>query len=332
MLLPDAEPQIQAHLQGWFRYQALAKLYQLQQRPDELAALQEAEQVLAEQVLVKLALVSVMPGLGVIIGIGLLIVIVSQRLIKGQQSWLAQNSALGWSTPWDGEVVWQVLILTFFVVGQIVLPLCFGLLGLDTAHFGARSQALLILVNYLLFGLAGFLILYLSIRQFLPLPAGWFRFNLRGHWLAWGLGGYLVAIPLVIVVSLVNDQIWQGRGGSNPLLPIALEGRNSFAMACFLITAAVAAPLFEEVMFRGFLLPSLTRYLSVNGSIFISSLLFAIAHLSLSEILPLTVLGMVLGFVYTRSRNLLSPILVHGLWNSGTLLTLFILGSGTHPG
>ncbi|WP_052128482.1 CPBP family intramembrane glutamic endopeptidase [Neosynechococcus sphagnicola] len=47
---------------------------------------------------------------------------------------------------------------------------------------------------------------------------------------------------------------------------------------------------------------------------------------------PEPIQRMVLGFVYTRSRNLLFPILIHGLWNSGTLLTLFILGSGTHPG
>ncbi|MEW6495945.1 MAG: CPBP family glutamic-type intramembrane protease, partial [Cyanobacteriota bacterium] len=40
-------------------------------------------------------------------------------------------------------------------------------------------------------------------------------------------------------------------------------------------------------------------------------------------------LGIVLGVVYTRSRNLLSSILLHCLWNAGTLLSLFVLGSGS---
>ncbi|MGB3207873.1 MAG: CPBP family intramembrane glutamic endopeptidase, partial [Crinalium sp.] len=93
-------------------------------------------------------------------------------------------------------------------------------------------------------------------------------------------------------------------------------------------TAAIAAPLFEEFLFRGFLLPSLTRYFPAWGAIILSSFLFAIAHLSLSEVLPLMTLGIILGVVYTRSRNLLSSILLHSLWNSGTLLSLFILGSG----
>ena len=144
----------------------------------------------------------------------------------------------------------------------------------------------------------------------------------------WGLGGYCVALPLVVVVSLINQQLWQGQGGSNPLLSLALQAQDQVALAIFFFTAAIAAPLFEEFLFRGFLLPSLTRYLPVWGAIVASSLLFAVAHLSLSEILPLTVLGIVLGVVYTRSRNLLAPMLVHSLWNSGTLLSLFILGSG----
>ncbi|MCC5624845.1 CPBP family intramembrane glutamic endopeptidase, partial [Nostoc sp. CHAB 5715] len=126
---------------------------------------------------------------------------------------------------------------------------------------------------------------------------------------------------------LINQQLWQGQGGSNPLLQLALESQDAVALGIFFFTAAIAAPFFEEILFRGFLLPSLTRYLPVWGAILTSSLLFAIAHLSLSEILPLTALGIVLGVVYTRSRNLLAPMLLHSLWNSGTLLSLFVLGS-----
>ncbi|HEY9660386.1 MAG TPA: CPBP family intramembrane glutamic endopeptidase, partial [Allocoleopsis sp.] len=84
----------------------------------------------------------------------------------------------------------------------------------------------------------------------------------------------------------------------------------------------------EEILFRGFLLPSLTKYVPVWGAIGLSSLLFAIAHLSLSEVLPLAVLGAVLGFVYTRSRSLLAPMMLHSLWNSVTMVGLLLLGGG----
>ena len=127
---------------------------------------------------------------------------------------------------------------------------------------------------------------------------------------------------------MINDNFWGGKGGSNPLLSLVLENQDLFALAIFYLTAAVAAPFYEEIIFRGFLLPSLTRYISPWGAIIVSSLIFAVAHLNISEILPLTTLGIILGVVYTRSGNLLSSILMHSLWNTGTLVSLFLLGTG----
>jgi len=328
-LLPNAEQLIQKNLDGWFRYRALAQLYQLQQRQEALVALKAAEQEVAEQDLLKLALIGGIPALGGLVGVGLLIFLVSQQLLKRKQSLLAHNADVTWSTPWDGETVLQVFILGFFLMGQILVPLVFSLLQLKPASSGVRIQAFYVLASYLILALGALGVLYVSLKPFLPLPEGWFRFDWRGNWFLWGLGGYCVALPLVVVVSLINQQLWQGQGGSNPLLSLALEGQDQVALAIFFFTAAIAAPLFEEFLFRGFLLPSLTRYFPVWGAVVVSSLLFAVAHLSLSEILPLTVLGMVLGVVYTRSRNLLAPMLLHSLWNSGTLLSLFILGSSS---
>ncbi len=329
-LLPDAESQIQKNLDSWFRYRALSQLYQLQQRQDALLSIQAQEQEIAEQAVWKLALIGGIPGFGGLLGVGLFVFLVAQRLLQGKRSILATNGDVPWETPWDWEIIWQVLILGFFFVGQLLLPLLFGLLGFNPANFTVRMKAFYVLLSYLLLASGGLLVLYFSIKPFLPVSEDWFRFKLRSNWILWGLGGYLVALPVVIVVSLINQRLWQGQGGSNPILPLALEGRDSVALLIFFLTACVAAPVFEEIIFRGFLLPSLTRYVPVWGAILASSLLFAIAHLSLSEVLPLLALGMVLGVVYTRSRNLLASMLLHCLWNAGTLLSLFVLGSGSH--
>lgn len=332
-LLPDAELQIQKSLDGWFRYRALTRFYQLQQRSEAIAQLQETEQQTAKQAFFKWASANTLPAITGLLGLGLLIYLLAQWLIQGKQSVLSGTNTITWSVPWEGETVWQVLILGFFLVGQIVLPLGLQLvrdqLQLNPETFTERIRAVYFLVTYLLLALGGLSVLWVSIKSFLPLPEGWFRFSLAGKWFWWGLGGYLVAFPLVIVVSLINQRIWQGHGGSNPILPIALEGKDSLAILIFFVTAGVAAPLFEETLFRGFLLPSLTRNFSTWQAILLSSFLFAIVHLSLSEVLPLMTLGVVLGLVYTRTQNLLAPIFLHGLWNSGTLLSLFILGSGS---
>ncbi|NEU79480.1 CPBP family glutamic-type intramembrane protease [Nostoc sp. UIC 10630] len=326
-LLQNAQERIQKNLEGWFRSSALVQLYQLQQRQDALLAVKAAQKETAAQAVFKLAVIGTIPTLAALIGLILLILLFAQRLLKGKASLVAQNADIPWSTPWDGETVLQVFIVGFFFMGQIFVPLVISVLPIPRPIVDVRLQAFSVLVSYLLVAFGALLVLYFSLKPFFPLPEFWFRFRLKNNWFLWGLGGYCTALPIVVMVSLINQQLWQGQGGSNPLLQLALESQDGVALGIFFFTAAIAAPFFEEILFRGFLLPSLTRYLPVWGSIIISSLLFAIAHLSLSEILPLTALGIVLGVVYTRSRNLLAPMLLHSLWNSGTLLSLFVLGS-----
>ncbi|MBF2009128.1 CPBP family intramembrane glutamic endopeptidase [Chlorogloeopsis fritschii PCC 9212] len=328
-LFPNAEQLIQDNLEGWFRYTALTKLYQLQQRQEALVNIKAEAQETAVDALWKLAIIGTIPALGAFIGIGLLIFLIGQRIVKGKTALLEQNADVGWTTPWDGETILQVFVVGFFFMGQLLIPLVLSLLPIPRPVLNVRIQAFYVFLSYILVASGALLVLYLSIKRFFPLPSDWFRFRWQSNWFLWGFGGYCAALPIVVVVSLINQQLWQGQGGSNPLLQLALESQDSVALGLFFVTAAIAAPIFEEFLFRGFLLPSLTRYLSVWGAIIVSSLLFAVAHLSLSEVLPLFSLGVVLGVVYTRSRNLLAPMLLHSLWNSGTLISLFILGSSS---
>jgi membrane protease YdiL (CAAX protease family) len=334
LIAVDAEAKIKQSLQGWFQDQALQQLYEVSERSADFQVIQERQETLANQALVKLSLVATVPILGGLVGVGLLIFLLFQIFFKGKESILGEVANLAWETPWDWQIIWLVLGVGFFFLGQVILPVIFGGLGIslriNPVAMGLRIKAFYVLITYLVMATSGIAILYLSIKRFFPLPKDWFRFDFgQKNWLLWGGGGYLVALPLVVLVSLLNQQIWQGQGGSNPLLLLALESQDWLALALFFVTASLLAPIFEEIMFRGFLLPSLTRYLPVWGAIVSSGLIFAIAHLSLSEVLPLTTLGIILGVVYTRSRNLLASILLHSLWNSGTLISLFILGSSS---
>ncbi|MFQ4135059.1 CPBP family intramembrane glutamic endopeptidase [Nodosilinea sp. PGN35] len=325
-VLPEDEAWLGQHLNGWFKYRALDQLYGVEARADDRAQLQVQEQETAQAKLVKLALVGVVPSLGAITGVGLILWLVAQRVLRGGQSVLRQNAGRGWEIPWTGETVWQVLIVGFFFVGQILLPLVLGGLGFSSGSLSSRGRAIFSLVYYLLMAAGSLGVLWWSIRPYRPVPEDMFSLKPSRSGLLWGVGGYFVAVPLMFGVALLNQKIWQGQGGSNPLLQTVLEEQDGVALLVFFLTAAIAAPLFEEVLFRGFLLPSLTRYLSVGWAIALSAFIFAAAHLSLSEVLPLTLLGAILGFVYTRSRTLISPMVLHSAWNSATMLGLFILG------
>lgn len=325
-ITPTAETMIISQLSGWFQYRVLEQLYTLDDRSVDLAQLKQQEQMAAESKLVKLVAVGTMPVLGCIIGIGVLIFLGVQWFTSRGESLLGK-AALPWDVPWDGEIIWQVLIVGFFFVGQLLIPFVLQLSGLSFASTGSRGRALYSMIFYLLMSASGLAVLVGSIWSYRPLPKDWFKFKLVDRWPLWGLGGYVVALPLMIAISALNQQIWQGQGGNNPLLQTVLQESDAIALLLFFLTAAVAAPLFEEVLFRGFLLPSLTRYMPVWGAILLSSFIFASAHLSLSEVIPLTLLGAILAWVYTRSRNLLSSMLLHSLWNSATLVGLFLLGS-----
>ncbi|MBD2099925.1 type II CAAX prenyl endopeptidase Rce1 family protein [Leptolyngbya sp. FACHB-261] len=335
-LLPDGEVLIQQTLSGWYANQALARLYELQQRRDALTQLQTKQQVAATQSLLRLAIVGGLPALGSLLGLGLIVGLLVQRLVAPKRSILLPSDAqMAWSVPWQGETVWEVMVLwfaAFLGLGQLVVPLvllAWQQMGLLANPLDFRGQAIYVLLSYGAMVLAGVTILVTVLRRFAPLPQDWFRFHFNGSGFLWGIGGYLSALPLVIIVSLLNAKLLQGRGGGNPLLTVILDSQDTVAKAILLSVVAIAAPVFEELLFRGFLLPSLTRYLPVGWALLFSSILFAIAHLNLSDVLPLTVLGCVLGFIYLRSRNLMAPMLLHSCWNSGSFLALLILGGNT---
>ena len=321
------EEKIKNKYNDWFEVVNLAQLYRVNNQPIELEKINFIKQEFAQKALYKLLSLSLIPVIGGIIGFALLIFLFIQLLLKKEESILAINFDKSWESPWNGEIIWQVLVVGFFFISQVVLPIIIGASGFNASGLGIRGKVLYVLVTYLLMAGGGLTVLYLSVKQFFPLPENWFQLRAK-NWYLWAMGGYLCAIPLVFLVSVINQQIWAGKGGSNPLLLLTLQSQDNFALFILFITASIAAPFFEEIMFRGFLLPSLTRYVSVSSAIVISGLIFAIAHLSLAEVIPLAVLGIILGVVYTRSRSLLASIMVHSLWNSGTLFTLFILGSG----
>lgn len=314
-------------LAGWFQGQVLRRCYDRLGETAAIAEVSQWQQQEAEKALTKLLFVGGMPLLVGGAGLLLLLGLAWQWWRKRPQAVLNLTPlSEGERVPWDGFIAWEVLIFGFFAIGQLLLPLVFGLLPLQPALWGVRGKAIYVLFSYLLLSGGSLGVWYaLAIRPFGDRP--WLRWQGKNWWL-WGMGGYVCALPLVVGISLINQQLWQGQGGSNPLLSLTLQSRDPVAIALLVGTAAVMAPLFEETLFRGFLLPSLARYFSPWQSVVLSGFIFAVAHLSASEVLPLTVLGMVLGFVYWRSRNLAASMLLHGLWNSGTLMSLLILGNG----
>lgn len=337
IIVPDAQEHLTQHLSGWFRDQALTQLYELEHNEAALNRLESTRKSAAEMALSRLLVVVGFPAIGSVLGILLLIIWGIQswkrrivpRDVSQEASSTQTESALGIDIPWPVETVWATLLfwfLAFFGV-SLVVPLLTQILGGTALLSSSRGQAVMALVNYTALIMAGLSILYFMTRPFLGSPKQWLLFKVRGKWPLWGMGGYCAALPLVLLISLVNHQLIGDQGGGNPLLDIILQSHDSLTLAILLGMVSLLAPFFEEIVFRGFALTSLSRYLPTWAAIASSAALFAIAHLNVADFLPLMILGCVLGTVYVQSRNLLSSMLLHSLWNGASFVGLIYLGS-----
>ena len=83
-----------------------------------------------------------------------------------------------------------------------------------------------------------------------------------------------------------------------------------------IISVCVIAPFIEEMLFRGIILRSFLVNYSVNSSILLSSLLFALFHLTITQIPVAFIVGCLFAWLYVRTRSLWPSILGHVLYNS----------------
>ena len=234
----------------------------------------------------------------------------------------------------DLELIDMVLLIAggFVVLGEVVSPLfSISLVELFSKNISNElSQSLKIFFGYLFMALPPLLIVYYQIKSLngvFTLKKDYFQFNFLPikDAIIYGIKGWLTIVPFVLLTSLIMNSLIDDQNGSNPLLEIVLNNNNYLSFIILFLTTTLLAPLFEEIIFRGVLLPTLSRDCGTILGITISAFIFALAHLSLGEMPPLFVLGIGLGITRIASGSLLSSVIMHSLWNGLTFLNLFLL-------
>jgi len=226
-------------------------------------------------------------------------------------------------------------VLVFGATGLLLVPELSHLLGLPPfPSMGSTEKALYALGNQGLETVLGMGIINWAVRDYATgEEAGLLAASLRDPlskprgWLLWAVLGLLMA-PVAVGASAAAAAVshWDAVGGKGTVDAVAgivnLDLPNYVSL---LSVTAVLAPLLEEYVFRGFLLASLTKVMPVWAAVVSSSVAFGLCHLSARDLPQLTSLGIVLGFTYVRSKNLLTPMLIHGAWNGTVLSVLFLL-------
>ena len=151
----------------------------------------------------------------------------------------------------------------------------------------------------------------------------WFQWSGQ-NWLWWTVGGYFVSSWLFNIADSVNQfvlpaQVLKAAAESESVVTQLVQPEyNDFAaLLTGYLAPCVSAPVWEEVLYRGFLLPGLHAVThSWTAAALVQAAVFSAHHMSVTGALPLAVLAWTWALLYTRSRNLLTVVVVHAMWNS----------------
>tara|TARA_Y100001968_G_scaffold306860_1_gene324049 strand:- start:1056 stop:2402 length:1347 start_codon:yes stop_codon:yes gene_type:complete len=231
------------------------------------------------------------------------------------------------------SIIDMILLISggFVVIGEVVFPaivipimdLLFNNLSLPL------KESLRVFIGYCSMTIGPLIIIRYQLMDLIPskVEGGWLQWKIKpireGVFKA--INGWLMIMPLVLLSGWIINEIYGDQGGSNPLLDLVLSSDQFIPLLLLLFTTVVLAPIFEEMVFRGVLLPVLVSKMGKISGVLLSALVFALAHLSVGELPPLFVLGIGLGLMRLSSGRLFPCALMHSLWNGVTFVSLLLI-------
>ncbi len=133
------------------------------------------------------------------------------------------------------------------------------------------------------------------------------------------LAGAFLQLPLAELGNLVQE-VWPLSFEELSRRYRLLNPTSWWAGMSILIALVIVAPVTEELLFRGWLLPDLKEQYGKVPALVWSSVLFGLVHVEPSAILYATVGGFVLGAVALRTKSSLASIGMHAGVNALPLL------------
>lgn len=185
----------------------------------------------------------------------------------------------------------------------------------------------------LLIGLSSAILLFIFFKDFILENWKIFKQNLLEN-IIWvfTIGiftAYLFSYLGEIVVNLLLPL--DAGEATNQTLVTSLVSTNVLIMS---FQAVVIAPIVEELLFRGLIFNSI-RQKSIVWAHVISAFLFGLLHVysyilagDMSEwikLIPYMTVGLALSYAYEKRKNIMAPILLHGVKNLIAVILIYVL-------
>jgi membrane protease YdiL (CAAX protease family) len=152
--------------------------------------------------------------------------------------------------------------------------------------------------------------------------------------------GAVFAVPVLVVTLLLGGLLSRFLAPAPSPLPTA---DTALGMLANLVSAAVLAPIGEELFFRGFATTAWARAIGAGPAIVRGAIFFALVHVltqldtsfgegaqrALFSFVALLPVALALGWLFLRRRSLYAAIGLHAAFNGIQLILLFVAASAT---
>lgn len=141
---------------------------------------------------------------------------------------------------------------------------------------------------------------------------------------AWGFLTQLLLIPLLYwpIIELADIDL---DDLSAPARELTERAVDPFGVVMLVLFVGVAAPIVEEIFYRGLLQRSLARRFGSGVAVVGTAVIFAASHLQVLQFPALLLAGLVFGVLAQRSGRLGSAIVAHMVFNMVTVVSLVAL-------
>jgi membrane protease YdiL (CAAX protease family) len=160
-------------------------------------------------------------------------------------------------------------------------------------------------------------------------PIDWLGLKWRSWPWVFLIAPCAVAFMWVVIMSLqvTGFMDWIGSFGIDTVqdtVKLLQDSSDPRLLSLMGFAAVIAAPLCEEIIFRGYLYPAAKKFSGPWIAGICSALVFAAAHGNLAALLPLFVFGCLLVIIYEKTGSIWAPIAAHCCFNSATVITQFV--------
>lgn len=240
-----------------------------------------------------------------------------------------QNSKIQ-VAPWGWFKALAVGMLAL-LGADIAVAIGFGVLagtfdGASTAlgRFFGGSTVVASFVFYALSRLLGLGIIVLFLRKYsVKLRQLGFKKFRFWHSLALVLLAVVALIVATSVIIVVLSKLAPSLDLAQDQEIVFTQAKAVGEIALAFVALVVIAPIVEEIVFRGFMLPTFAKKFGWRPAVLMTSLLFGLVHWQLNVGIITFIMGLLLAWLYKKTGSLWPAILFHSLKNLVAFLIIF---------